>query len=251
LASLIEWKIKTDSYNNKVWNQINESALDLVNETHYELLDISSQLNELLKDKKLFLKINRRTKIGIKVRNYYFYSLTIVSTLQTLELEFTPFIQKLSHISGEAIIQWIKSIRPKFQLIYKEIMDLHKDFEEWPIKYMDETEEILNYVEKYKSYSAIAINTAIKLSKKVYNYIKHFGEYCPELYTKLVIQKRYLSYIHNITISLAKGKRYQINGKIRPQYESDFWFHVLIIVFFILMILWIIDFIINCLNIYF
>jgi hypothetical protein len=247
----IDWKIKTDSYNNKVWKQINGTALDLVNETHYELIEISSQLNELLKDKKLFLKINRRTEFAIKVRKYYFYSLTIVSTLQTFELEFPPFIQKLSHMSGEAIIQWIKSILPKFQLIYKEIMDLHKGFEEWPIKYMDETEEILNYVEKYKSESAFAINTAIKLYKKVYNYIKYYGEYCPELYTKLVIQKRYLSYIHNITISLAKGKIYEINHKIRPEYESDFWFHVLILVFFILIILWIIDFIINCLNIYF
>jgi hypothetical protein len=94
----IEWKIKTDSYNNKVWNQINGSALDLVNETHYQLLDISSQLNELLKDKKLFLKINRRTEFAIKVRNYYFNSLTIVSTLQTFELEFPPFIQKLSQM---------------------------------------------------------------------------------------------------------------------------------------------------------
>jgi hypothetical protein len=53
-------------------------------------------------------------------------------------------------------------------------MDLHKGFEEWPIKYMDETEEILNCVDKYKSESAFAINTAIKLSKKVYNYIKHY-----------------------------------------------------------------------------
>ncbi len=40
---------------------------------------------------------------------------------------------------GEAIIQWIKSIL-RFKLIFKEIMDLHKGFEEWPIKYMDETE---------------------------------------------------------------------------------------------------------------
>ncbi len=95
-------------------------------------------------------------------------------------------------------------------------MDLHKDFEEWPIKYMDETEEILKYVDKYKSYSAIAINTAIKLSKKVYNYIKYYGQYYPELYTKLVIQKQFLSYIHNITISLAKGKKYEITRKIRP-----------------------------------
>ncbi len=122
-----------------------------------------------MKDKKLFLNINRRTEFGIKVRNYYFYSLTIVSTLQTFELEFAPFTQKLSHMSGEAIIQWIKSILPKFQLIYKELMDLHKGFEEWPIKYIDETEEILNYVEKYKSESAFAINTAIKLYKNVYN----------------------------------------------------------------------------------
>ena len=69
------------------------------------------------------------------------------------------------------------------------------------------------------------------------NYIKHYGEYCPQLYTKLVIQKRYLTYIHNITISLAKGKIHEINRKIRPQYESDFWFHVFIIVYLILIIL--------------
>jgi hypothetical protein len=94
----IEWKIKTDSYNNKVWKQINGTALHLVNENHYQLFDISSQLNELLKDKKLFLKINRRTEFAIKVRNYYFNSLTIVSTLQTFELEFPPFIQKLSQM---------------------------------------------------------------------------------------------------------------------------------------------------------
>ncbi len=41
----IEQKIKIDSYNNKVWEQINGTALDLVNETHYELINISSQLN--------------------------------------------------------------------------------------------------------------------------------------------------------------------------------------------------------------
>ncbi len=86
----------------------------MINETHYELIDISPQLNELLEDEKLFLKINRRTKFVNNVRNYYFNSLTTDSTLQTFELQFPPFIQKLSHISGEAIIQWIKSIRPKF-----------------------------------------------------------------------------------------------------------------------------------------
>jgi hypothetical protein len=100
---------------------------------------MSSQLNEVLEDKKLFLKNNRRTKFANKVRNNYFNSLTIVSTLQTFELEFPPFIQKLSHMLGEAIIQWIKSIL-RFKLIFKEIMDLHKGFEEWPIRYMDETE---------------------------------------------------------------------------------------------------------------
>ncbi len=35
----IEWKIKTDSYNNKVWKQINGTVLDFVNETHYELIE--------------------------------------------------------------------------------------------------------------------------------------------------------------------------------------------------------------------
>jgi len=63
------------------------------------------------------------------------------------------------------------------------------------------------------------------------------------LYIKLVIQKRYLNCIQNITINLAKGKRYENISKIRPEYENDLWFYFLT---FIFIVFWIIDYIYFC-----
>lgn len=92
----IKWKTDIDVYNDiNVWNLTTGSALNFVNQIHYELSEYSIKLNEYLIDKKLFYNLNKRRDFS-QVLRYHYCSLRIVSTLQTFELESPPFIPPTS-----------------------------------------------------------------------------------------------------------------------------------------------------------
>ena len=238
----IDWKSKFNELNAKVWTMItneslSEKAKELSIKSHLSLNQTNKKLDQILSDQNLSMNRIKRRALEDNIYLYYFYSLLIISSLQLFSSDSMPSIPELTEVKGDVIIEWIESVRPQLIDLHKEVQEMHSTLNQWPINKtsIDETQKLLDKVQEYEGFSAWQIHIGLN-KQKVYDFIKYYGKYTPDLYQILVIQKHYLKIAENIELNF-KSTTKHIQNTVSKRfksfivYETNFWFEFFVCIY--------------------
>ena len=233
-----QWKDRFNELNDRVWTTVSGTAKQLSEKPRKELQSTDRKLDELLSDDRLPMKITKRRQFADNVRYYYFYSVLIVSALQVLADGSRPRVEPYRDSRGgqqlevSSLIRWIKDIRPKL-VDFLWSIETHRMTGEWPLNWTltAETRRLIIEVDTYETYSESLMDLALKHRDSLRRYVRYYTEYTPELFDMLVIQRRYLTIVSNITVHLPKRQMRPKPVREVIEYEVNRWFETLVIIY--------------------
>lgn len=243
-----QWKRSFNEFNDRIWRFVTakrDRVLLLSVKPRQELLKEDTELDKLLADERLAVKITKRQKFAKIVRCFYFYSLLIVSALQVFATETRPRLEAYQDSGGgqrletKPLIAWIKQIRPKFESMLRSVERAKRRAgDEWPINWTStkEAQDLLDEVNTYEGYGETLIEFFLERKEDLRRYIGYYTKYTPDLFDMLVIQRRYLDIVTNMTVNLPKVVIRAPVVRKRVEYEVNFWFETLVIVYILLWI---------------
>jgi len=197
----ITWKRDIDLYNNHIWSVSPDYVKKFEN-----MSDVSTDMKECSQDiddylsfqNKLTFKQNLKT-FHQMVRGYYYYSLRIVSTLQTLESDSVPQLHGLPDLEGPSISEFVDEVLPKLREILKEITDLRANQPLWRVWSIEQVEQAVSGMAPAEGKPGWLIK--IGLFGENLRQFTHFGKWAPTLYTSLLAVKRYLKNAEGFQVS--------------------------------------------------
>ena len=218
----INWKKDIDSYNARVFALMSEKAKKFsktvnISEPIEEMREIGRQFDDKLKDKNLFQSKTRSEQMNELSVNYYYCSLRIVSTYQSIEFDSLPQIQKLAGWNGDAINRFLDEVKPAFNKLKKEIDLLRKDRMQWRVWNYENLEIAVTELKKTEGYSGRTIVWFAKGKDK--SDMLWFGEWAPNLHSSLIILKRYLQNSDVIQLDVINKKK--TKSKVKKIDEKD------------------------------
>lgn len=218
----INWKKDIDSYNARVFALMSEKAKNFaktvnISEPIEEMREIGRQFDDKLKDKNLFQSKTRSEQMNELSVNYYYCSLRIVSTYQSIEFDSLPQIQKLAGWNGDAINRFLDEVKPAFNKLKKEIDLLRKDRMQWRVWNYENLEIAVTELKKTEGYSGRTIVWFAKGKDK--SDMLWFGEWAPNLHSSLIILKRYLQNSDVIQLDVINKKK--TKSKVKKIDEKD------------------------------
>ena len=228
----INWKKDIDSYNARVFALMSEKAKNFaktvnISEPIEEMREIGCQFDDKLKDENLFQSKTRSEQMNELSVNYYYCSLRIVSTYQSIEFDSLPQIQKLAGWNGDAINRFLDEVKPAFNKLKKEIDLLRKDRMQWRVWNYENLEIAVTELKKTEGYSGRTIVWFAKGKDK--SDMLWFGEWAPNLHSSLIILKRYLQNSDVIQLDVINKKKTKSEVKKIDEKDEEMDFYPILL----------------------